>query len=40
MEAPFKLRFIDAFRARIMGDAIGNILPFAGFLVSEPANPP
>jgi len=39
MEAPFKLRFIDAFRARIMGDAIGNILPFAGFLVSEPAKP-
>jgi hypothetical protein len=39
MEAPFKLRFRDAFRARIMGDAIGNILPFAGFLVSEPAKP-
>jgi hypothetical protein len=39
MEAPLKLRFRDAFRARIMGDAIGNILPFAGFLVSEPAKP-
>jgi hypothetical protein len=39
MEAPIKLRFRDAFRARIMGDAIGNILPFAGFLVSEPAKP-
>lgn len=39
MEPPFKLRFRDAFRARIMGDAIGNILPFAGFLVSEPAKP-
>src|SRR5437870_10194628 len=39
MEAPFKLRFRDAFRARVMGDAIGNILPFAGFLVSEPAKP-
>ncbi len=39
MEAPYKLRFLDAFRARIMGDAIGNILPFAGFLVSEPAKP-
>jgi Lysylphosphatidylglycerol synthase TM region len=39
MEAPIKLRFRDALRARIMGDAIGNILPFAGFLVSEPAKP-
>jgi hypothetical protein len=39
METPFRLRFRDAFRARIMGDAIGNILPFAGFLVSEPAKP-
>ena len=39
MEAPYRLRFRDAFRARIMGDAIGNILPFAGFLVSEPAKP-
>lgn len=39
MEEPFRLRFRDAIRARIMGDAIGNILPFAGFLVSEPAKP-
>jgi hypothetical protein len=39
MESPYKLRFRDAFRARVMGDAIGNILPFAGFLVSEPAKP-
>ena len=39
MEEPVKLRFRDAFRARIMGDAIGNILPFAGFLVSEPTKP-
>jgi hypothetical protein len=39
MEAPYRLRFRDAIRARIMGDAIGNILPFAGFLVSEPAKP-
>ena len=39
MEAPHRLRFRDAFRARVMGDAIGNILPFAGFLVSEPAKP-
>jgi hypothetical protein len=39
MEAPYRLRFRDAFRARVMGDAIGNILPFAGFIVSEPAKP-
>jgi hypothetical protein len=39
MEPPHRLRFLDAFRARVMGDAIGNILPFAGFLVSEPAKP-
>jgi hypothetical protein len=39
VEAPHRLRFRDAFRARVMGDAIGNILPFAGFVVSEPAKP-
>lgn len=39
MEPPYRLRFLDALRARIMGDAIGNVLPFAGFLVSEPAKP-
>jgi len=39
MEAPHRLRFRDAFRARIMGDAIGNILPFASFVISEPAKP-
>lgn len=39
MEPPYRLRFRDAFRARVMGDAIGNILPFAGFIVSEPAKP-
>jgi lysylphosphatidylglycerol synthase-like protein len=37
MEAPYRLRFRDAIRARIMGDALGNIIPFAGFLVSEPS---
>jgi hypothetical protein len=37
MEAPDRLRFRDAIRARIMGDALGNIIPFAGFLVSEPS---
>ena len=39
MEEPYRLRFWDAFRARVMGDAIGNITPFASFLVSEPAKP-
>lgn len=39
MEPPYRLRFRDAFRARLMGDAIGNILPFASFVVSEPAKP-
>ena len=39
MEGPCRLRFWDAFRARLMGDAIGNVLPFASFVVSEPAKP-
>jgi hypothetical protein len=39
VEAPYRLRFWDAFRARVMGDAIGNVLPFASFVVSEPAKP-
>jgi hypothetical protein len=39
MEPPYRLRFWDAFRARVMGDAIGNILPFASFVISEPAKP-
>jgi lysylphosphatidylglycerol synthase-like protein len=39
MEPPHRLRFWDAFRARLMGDAIGNILPFASFVISEPAKP-
>ena len=39
MEAPYRLSFWDAFRARLMGDAIGNILPFASFVISEPAKP-
>jgi hypothetical protein len=36
---PHRLRFWDAFRARVMGDAIGNVLPFASFVISEPAKP-
>src|SRR5437764_13257654 len=39
VETPHRLRFWDALRARLMGDAIGNILPFASFVVSEPAKP-
>jgi hypothetical protein len=39
MEAPNRLRFWDALRARVMGDALGNILPFANFFVSEPLKP-
>jgi hypothetical protein len=39
VEAPYRLRFWDAFRARVMGDAIGNVLPFASFVISEPAKP-
>lgn len=39
VEEPYRLRFWDAFRARVMGDAIGNVLPFASFVVSEPAKP-
>ncbi|HEU4477630.1 MAG TPA: lysylphosphatidylglycerol synthase domain-containing protein, partial [Pyrinomonadaceae bacterium] len=36
-EAPHQLRFRDAFAARIMGDALGNIIPLASMAVSEPS---
>lgn len=36
-EPPFRLRFRDAFAARIMGDALGNIIPLASVAVSEPS---
>ena len=39
VEQPYRLSFWDAFRARVMGDAIGNVLPFASFVISEPAKP-
>src|SRR6266481_5103914 len=39
VEDPYRLRFWDAFRARVMGDAIGNLLPFTSFIISEPAKP-
>jgi hypothetical protein len=39
MEAPHRLRFSDALRARLMGDAIGNILPIGSFALAEPSKP-
>ena len=36
-EAPHSLRFRDAFAARVMGDALGNIIPLASVAVSEPS---
>jgi Lysylphosphatidylglycerol synthase TM region len=39
MEAPHRLRFWDALRARLMGDAIGNVVPLGSFVISEPAKP-
>jgi len=37
LEPPFRLRFRDALSARIMGDALGTIVPFASMAVSEPS---
>ena len=37
-EPPYRLRFVDAFKARLMGEAIGNIVPLGG-LFSEPSKP-
>lgn len=36
-ESPYSLRFRDAFAARVMGDALGNIVPLASVAVSEPS---
>ncbi len=36
-ESPYNLRFRDAFVARVMGDALGNIVPLASVAVSEPS---
>ena len=36
-EAPYFIRFRDAFAARIMGDALGNIIPLASVAVAEPS---
>src|SRR5689334_14524762 len=37
IEPPHELRFRDAFAARLMGDALGNIIPFVSAAVSEPS---
>jgi hypothetical protein len=37
-EPPHRLRFWDAFNARLMGDAVGAIVPF-GVVLSEPSKP-
>jgi hypothetical protein len=37
VEPPYKLRFRDALSARLMGDALGNIVPFISMAVSEPS---
>jgi hypothetical protein len=37
LEPPHRLPFRDALAARLMGDALGNIIPFASVAVSEPS---
>ena len=37
VEPPYRLPFRDAVAARLMGDALGNIIPFASVAVSEPS---
>jgi hypothetical protein len=37
IESPYRLRFLDALIARLMGDALGNIVPLASIAVSEPS---
>jgi hypothetical protein len=37
LEPPYRLRFRDAFTARVMGDALGNVVPLASMAVSEPS---
>ena len=36
-EPPYNLRFRDAFAARVVGDALGNIVPLASVAVAEPS---
>jgi hypothetical protein len=37
LEPPYNLRFRDAIAARLMGDALGNIIPLVSVAVSEPS---
>jgi Lysylphosphatidylglycerol synthase TM region len=37
VELPYRLRFLDAFSARLMGDALGNLIPLASVAISEPS---
>jgi len=37
VEQPYRLPFREAVAARLMGDALGNIIPFASVAVSEPS---
>jgi hypothetical protein len=37
VERPHRLPFRDAVAARLMGDALGNIIPFASVAISEPS---
>jgi hypothetical protein len=37
VEQPYRLRFRDALASRLMGDALGNIVPFVSMAVSEPS---
>jgi hypothetical protein len=37
IEPPYQLPFRDAIAARLMGDALGNIIPFVSVAVSEPS---
>jgi glycosyltransferase 2 family protein len=36
-EEPYRLRFRDALAGRLMGDALGNIVPFFSMAVAEPS---
>ncbi len=36
-EPPYALRFRDALAARLMGDALGNIIPLASIAIAEPS---
>src|SRR5919199_1032127 len=36
-EQPYKLRFRDAAKARLMGDALGQLVPLGTVIISEPS---